>query len=132
ALVVGSAPGEWYLLAPPATAGDVALRIETGGDDGPVSIVDLTHGRALLRLTGVDAASLLSKVCAIDLGDEVTPDGAAFRSSVAGVVTDVVRDDIEGRRSYLLGCERSTGQFLFDALVDAGEEFGVDVDGFRP
>lgn len=131
ALVVGSGPGEWYLLAPPGTAGDVAARVEAGGDDGPVSVVDLTHGRALLRLTGDDAAGLLSKVCAIDLADEVTPDGAAFRSSVAGVVTDVVRDDTEGRRSYLLHCERSTGQFLFDALVDAGEEFGVDVDGFQ-
>lgn len=132
ALVVGSGPGEWHLLAPPGTARDVAARVEADGDDGLVSVVDLTHGRALVRLTGADAAHLLSKVCAVDLADEVTPDGAALRTSVAGVVTDVVRDDTEAGRSYLLGCERSYGQFLFDTLVDAGEEFGVDVDGFRP
>lgn len=46
------------------------------------------------------------------------------------VVTDVVRDDSEGRRSYLLHFERSYGQYLFDALLDAGREFGIDVDGF--
>jgi hypothetical protein len=28
--------------------------------------------------------------------------------------------------------ERSVGQYLFDALLDAGAEFGIDVDGFRP
>nr|MBA3490470.1 hypothetical protein [Rubrobacteraceae bacterium]MDQ3437616.1 hypothetical protein [Actinomycetota bacterium] len=68
--------------------------------------------------------------CAIDLADDVTPDGAAFRSSVAKLVTDVVRDDIGGERSYMLHCERSSGQYLFDALIDAGDEFGIEVDGF--
>jgi heterotetrameric sarcosine oxidase gamma subunit len=80
-----------------------------------------------MRITGARAADLLAKVCGIDLSEEVTPDGAAFRSSVAKLVTDVVRD---GDRSYLLHCERSSGQYLFDALVDAGDEFGIEVDGF--
>ena len=60
----------------------------------------------------------------------MTPDGAAFRSSVAKVVTDVVRDDEDGSPSYLLHCERSYGQYLFDALLDAGDEFGVEISGF--
>jgi glycine cleavage system aminomethyltransferase T len=54
-----------------------------------------------------------------------------LRTSVAEVATDVVRDDVRstGERSYLLHCERSSGQYLFDALLDAGREFGVQVDG---
>jgi hypothetical protein len=32
----------------------------------------------------------------------------------------------------LLHCERSSGQFLFDALLDAGAEFGIDIQGFQP
>lgn len=132
-LVIGSGPGEWLLLAPPNTAEEVAARIDTD-DDGLVSVLDLTHGRALVRLTGLAGDQVLSKVCAIDLCDRVTPDGAAFRSSVAKLATDVVRDDVEtaaGRvRSYLLHCERSSGQYLFDALLDAGREFGIEVDGF--
>ncbi|MEJ7741209.1 MAG: hypothetical protein WKF73_00925 [Nocardioidaceae bacterium] len=90
----------------------------------------MTHGRALVRLTGARAPDLLAKECGVDLDDAVCPDGAALRSAVAGVATDLVRDDLAGTRSYLLHCERSSGQYLFDSLLDAGVEFGVEVDGF--
>jgi heterotetrameric sarcosine oxidase gamma subunit len=129
-LVVGSGPGEWLLLAPPGAGAAVAGRIEEVSDEGLVSVVDATHGRALMRLTGAWADDLLAKVCSIDLSEEVTPNGAAFRSSVAKLVTDVVRNDRDGERSYLLHCERSSGQYLFDALIDAGEEFRIEIEGF--
>ena len=154
-LVVGSGPDEWLLLAPPGTESEVAERVRavaaraaTGEHDpGLVSVVELfTHGRALMRLTGADAPHLLAKVCSVDFADRVTPDGTAFRSSVAKVATDVVRDDrpgapqatppgapqasSSGTRSYLLHCERSSGQYLFDAILDAGREFGIEPDGF--
>lgn len=129
-LVVGSGPGEWLLLAPPGPSVAVAGRVEEVPDEGLVSVFDATHGRALMRVTGTRAADLLAKVCGVDFTEEVTPDGAAFRSSVAKLVTDVVRDDRDSERSYLLHCERSSGQYLFDALIDAGDEFGIDVEGF--
>jgi heterotetrameric sarcosine oxidase gamma subunit len=129
-LVVGSGPGEWLLLATPGTSLAVTQRVDEVQDEGIVSVFDATHGRAIMRITGARAPDLLAKVCAIDLADEVTPNGAAFRSSVAKLVTDVVRDDSGGSRSYLLHCERSSGQYLFDALIDAGHEFGIEVDGF--
>jgi heterotetrameric sarcosine oxidase gamma subunit len=131
-LVVGFGPGEWLLLVPPGTATEVADRVEAVPDDGLVSVVDVTHGRALMRISGARTADLLAKVCAIDLSEEVTPDGAAFRSSVAKLVTDVVRSDESGVRSYFLHCERSSGQYLFDALLDAGDEFSIEIDGFAP
>ena len=134
-LIIGSGPDEWLLLAPPHNLGVVTGRLDTT-DDELVSVVDVTHGRALMRLSGADAHRVLAKVCAIDLSDAVTPNGAAFRSSVAKVATDVIRDDVRSSDatecSYLLHCERSSGQYLFDALRDAGREFGVDVTGFEP
>jgi hypothetical protein len=46
------------------------------------------------------------------------------------LVTDVIRDDLaDSTRSYLIHCERSSGQHLFDCILDAGIEFGIDVDG---
>ena len=129
-LVVGSGPGEWLLLAPPEANAAVAKGVEEVQDDELVSVFDATHGRALMRITGARAGDLLAKVCGVDLSDEATPDGAAFRSSVAKLVADVVRDDQDGVRSYLLHCERSSGQYLFDALIDAGDEFGIEVEGF--
>ena len=93
-------------------------------------MIDLTHGRALVRLTGHPSSAVLSKVCGIDLADGVSPNLAAFRSIVAKVVTDVVRDDLDGTPSYLLHCERSSGQYLFDVLVDAGADHGLEIGGF--
>ena len=129
-LVVGSGPGEWLLLAAPGTSAAVSKRVGEVQDEGLVSVFDVTHGRALVRITGPRTPDLLAKVCAIDLSEAVTPNGAAFRSPVAKLVTDIVRDDRDAEISYLLHCERSSGQYLFDALIDAGDEFGIEVDGF--
>jgi len=90
-----------------------------GGDAGVVSVVEpFTHGRALLKLVGADAARLLAKVCAVDLG--AVADGTALRTSVARLATDVVRHDLGATPSYLLHCERSSGRYLHEALLDAG------------
>jgi heterotetrameric sarcosine oxidase gamma subunit len=134
ALIAGSGPGEWLVLA---TVGHqarlrrrlAAIATETGEF---VSIIDLTHGRALVRVRGAASPDLLAKVCAVDLDDRTAPNGAAFRSSVAHLVTDVVRDDIGPMRSYLLHCEWSSGQYLADSLLDAGAEFDIGVDQFTP
>ena len=123
-IVAGSGPDEWTLVGPPGEN----FEVDTSGFS---TVIDITHGRALMRLTGREAALVLGKVCAIDLADSMCPDRAVFRASMANVVTDVFRDDIDGTRSYLLHCERSSGQFLFDALLEAGAEFAIDVEGFR-
>ena len=130
ALIVGSGPGEWLVLDAPGTQDALRARLEElASVQGEfASVVDLTHGRALLRLRGERSADVLAKVCAIDMADDVTPDGSALRTSVAKLVTDVVRDDTDGVRGYLLHCERSSGQYLADALCDAGAEFGVAID----
>jgi heterotetrameric sarcosine oxidase gamma subunit len=132
-LVVGSGPGEWLLIAPPGQAADLVARfanVATAHQDETVSVIDLTHGRALMRLTGARAAEALAAVCGIDLSEAVTPDGAAFRSSVAALATDVIRDDLAGVRSYLLHCERSSGRYLFDSVLSAGRDFGIQIGGF--
>jgi sarcosine oxidase subunit gamma len=124
ALVIGSGPGEWLVLGPPDAAAELraALIAMVAGVDEFASVVDLTHGRALVRLRGAACSALLAKVCAVDLADAVIPDGAAFRSSVARVVTDVVRDDLpDGTRSYLLHCERATHA---ERLTSAAGETG--------
>lgn len=138
-LLVGSGPGEWLVLAPPGTREETLAGVSAAAaaTDELVSIIDLTHGRALMRLTGARSRDLLAKECDVDLTDAMCPDGAALRSSVAAVATDLIRDDrprvdAEVTLSYLLHCERSSGQYLFDCLLDAGAEFGLDVDGFIP
>ena len=127
ALVLGSRPGEWVVLG---TAGAVAEAVEgLEAIDGPdlVSALEWTHGRALFRITGRAAPRMLEKVCSLDWSDPMTPDGAVASASVAKVTCDIARNDVGGTPSYLVFCDRSLGQYLFDALIDAGDEFGLVV-----
>jgi heterotetrameric sarcosine oxidase gamma subunit len=130
-LEVGCGPGEWLHLGPPGSVARILVDREAGtAGDELVTVLDVTHGGALMRLTGRDAPSALAKLCAVNLSDGATPDLTAFRSSVAKTATDVVRDDVGGVRSYLLHCDRSVGQYLWDCVLDAGREFGIDVEGW--
>jgi heterotetrameric sarcosine oxidase gamma subunit len=118
-LVTAAAIGEWLVLTPSGAGAG----IDEGGEI--LSVVDVTHGRALLRLTGAGARGVLAKLCAIDLADSVTPDGTSCRSFVGSIVVDVVRDDVKGTPSYLLHSERSAGRSLLHSLQDAGSAAGL-------
>jgi heterotetrameric sarcosine oxidase gamma subunit len=121
------------VLAAPGDDGVVDRLADTAaGLDELVTVIDQTHGRAVLRLTGDAAPRALARICAIDLHDAVTPDGTALRTQIASVTTDLVRDDRDGVRSYLLGCEWSSARYLFDEVRHAGADLGIGVDGFRP
>ncbi|HTW99877.1 MAG TPA: hypothetical protein VMD59_13930, partial [Acidimicrobiales bacterium] len=134
----GAAPADAADAAPTGAAAVHGAAAGIGGGAGGglgraplVSAVDVTHQHVLLRVTGEQAALLLQKLCAVDLGDRAAPDGTAFRSSLARVHTAVVRDDRAGERSYLLASDRSSGQYLLGVLLDAGEELGAGVTGYR-
>lgn len=125
ALVAGVVPGGWLILVRSGSAAEVVRRVEAElVGDRLVSVVDVTHGHAMLRLAGPGSVAVLEKLCMVDLAEAVTPDGAVFRSLLAGLTATVIRDDEPGRRSYLLLCDRSYGQYLVDVLVDAGAVLG--------
>lgn len=139
-LVAGVGPEEWLMIGSPGGSLPSAI---TKTNDGatPSTVVDLTHARALIRIVGADSARVLSKLCGINFSDTTTPNDTALRTSVARLVTEIIRNDRaepfaaatdpgELVRSYLIMCERSAGQYLFDTLLDAGQEFGIDVEGF--
>ena len=126
ALICGQRPGEWLLIGPATEVDAVIGGLDTAGH---VSVIDHTHSRAMFRLTGVAAASLLEKLCGLDWSDAMTPDGAVTSGSVAKTTCDLVRNDVDGTPSYLILCDRSFGQYLFDAVLDAGEEFDIGVPG---
>jgi glycine cleavage system aminomethyltransferase T len=44
----------------------------------------------------------------------------------------VVRDDVAGSPSYLLHCERSSGRYLLDTLLAAGEDLGAQLQDGHP
>jgi heterotetrameric sarcosine oxidase gamma subunit len=138
-LVARVSPEEWVMIGAPGTPLPSAMSRSSDGS-APSAVMDLTHARALIRIVGADSARVLSKLCGINLADTMTPDDTALRTSVARLVAEVIRNDLAEpssatdrerlARSYLIMCERSAGQYLFDTLLDAGQEFGIDIEGF--
>ena len=132
ATVLGSRPGEWIVLGTAGAVAEAVEGLEQSDSSDFVSCLDWTHGRALFRVTGNEATRMLEKVCSLDWSDPMTPDGAVASASVAKVTCDIARDDVDGTPSYLVFCDRSLGQYLFDALIDAGDEFGLVVGSAGP
>lgn len=106
-LAFSVSPGEWIVLGDRPDVGQA---------------VDITHLRAAMRLTGPGARALLARVCALDLSDAMTPDQAAARTLVAGVATELVRDDVEGEPSYLLLMSRSFARSVHERLVATAQQ----------
>ena len=140
-LVAGIGHEEWLTIGRPGLSIPSQVTASTDGGPEPVTIVDVTHARALIRMVGTKSAKVMSKLCGIDFGDKAAPDNTAIRTSMAGLVVEIIRSDLANRscgatgsdvmcRSYLMLCERSAGQYLFNLLLDAGEEFGIDIEGF--
>ncbi len=123
-LIAGTRPDEWMFLG---SSSAVQKRVEEMPREGHVSVVDWTHGRAQFRLTGNKATSALEKVCGLDWSNDMMPNGAVTSGSVAKVTCDLIRNDVGLTPSYLVLCDRSFGQYLFDTLIDAGNEFGISV-----
>lgn len=132
-LIVGSGPDEWLVLAPAGSSASVVTELEQRIGEfsrSLVTVVDVTSGTVVFRLSGEEAHVVLAKLCAVNLSDRSSPNGAAFKSRVARVGCLVVRDDGGGTRSYLVFCDRTSGKYLFDAILDAGVEFGIGVAGY--
>ena len=134
-LIVRPGPGEWLLIGGDGPAGDTVAEAEARAAGEFATAVDLTHAVTRLRLTGSDVAAVLSRLCALDpamiinagrpngamsIHDHgvVEGDAAAARTLVAGVITTVIRDDVDGVPSYVLQCDRSYGRYLAAAITD--------------
>jgi heterotetrameric sarcosine oxidase gamma subunit len=86
---------------------------------------DYTHGTAALRLVGPDAPEILSKICGLDFHDSVFPTMRVAQSSAAKINTLIARYDDGQTPAYFLHISRPLGQYFWDIVWDAGQEFGL-------
>ena len=86
-------------------------------------LTDVTSAYTLVQVSGPRSRELLRKLTALDLGAGAFPDLTCAQTSVAGVHTLILRADVRGLLSFQTGCGREFGAFVWDALLDAGNEF---------
>ena len=97
--------------------------------DALSTITDVTHGRFEMRLVGPAAPVLLSKLCGLDFDSAAFPSGAARQTSVAKTRQLMIRSDLADLPAYRLLGSRSLGAYVWDTLMAAGRDLGVEPIG---
>jgi heterotetrameric sarcosine oxidase gamma subunit len=86
---------------------------------------DYTHGKAVVRLAGAAAGEVLSKICGLDFHDTVFPNMKAAQASAAKIKALFVRRDENDIPTYFLHVNRTLGQYFWETVWDAGQEFEI-------
>ncbi len=115
------------LLTEPGTLATVeqALTQQIRTTDECVHLTNLTSTLAAVQLVGPHSRELLRKLTALDLSPQRFVDLTCAQGSVAKVHALVVRADLGPELAYEVYCEREFGEYLWDTLRDAGQEFGA-------
>lgn len=108
---------------PPAAVEQTVAQF--GAADGCFHLTDLTSTLAAVQLVGPCSGELLRKLTALDLSSSRFADLACAQGSVARVHALVIRADVGNELAYEIYCGREFGEYLWDSLADAGQEFGA-------
>lgn len=115
-----------FVSVPPGQEEEICAALSAVEASERVTITDITHGRAQLRLAGAPAADLLSRLCGLDLSPRYAPNHSAHQTSVAKTTQLVIRSDLPNDvLSYVLVGARSLGEYLWRSLLAAGGDLGL-------
>jgi len=116
-------PTRWLVIAPDRGPGilEKSLR-EACGDSG--AIIDVSHGRTVIRIDGPNARNVLMKGAPLDFHHKVFTPGRTAQSAISqcGVVLVCVADD-----AFDLYVFRGFGLHMWEWLNDAAAEYGCAV-----
>ncbi|WP_349365223.1 MAG: sarcosine oxidase subunit gamma family protein [Roseitalea porphyridii] len=116
-----NAPGRWTVIA-----GDVALPealTRAVGDNG--TVVDLSHGRTVLRIDGEQSRRVLSKLFSIDFHPDAFPTEMGLATKHHEIFAQIQR---VGGDAFDIIVFRSYARAFWHALTRASEEVGYAVE----
>lgn len=122
--IVWSGPNRWLLLAR-KRAGFSDLCCSLSGD---AAVIDQSHARAALRVSGKRVREVLAKGAMVDLHSSVFPVGAAASTSFAhiGVQLWRIEDGPDGAVFEILVARSAAGSF-WSWFVASAAEFGYRI-----
>ena len=80
---------------------------------------------------GPESDQLLSKLTELDTSPEAFPNLSCAQTRCAEIHGTLIRTDLGSLPSYDLFFPREFGEYMWDAIFEAGEEFGVAAVGFE-
>ena len=88
-------------------------------------VVDLTSALAGVSIVGPDGQSLLSGVTELEVSADAFPDMICAQTMVAEIHGLLLRRDLGDMLGYELYFGREFGEYMWDALLEAGEAYQV-------
>jgi sarcosine oxidase subunit alpha len=99
--------------------------LQTEWWDWKVWVVNATEQYAQIGVVGPNARNVLEKLGAAGIGNEDFPFMTFQDHTLAGIDARVYRISFSGELSYEVAVPAGQGRALWDALLEAGAEFGV-------
>jgi sarcosine oxidase subunit alpha len=89
------------------------------------AVTNRTSALAAMNLAGPKARTVLGRLTSLDLSAAAIPYPAARQAEVAGVSCRLFRIGFVGEVGYEIHCASAHGWHVWDAIVNAGAEFGL-------
>ena len=115
------APGRWTVIAEDGALPEALTK--TVGDNG--TVVDLGHGRTVLRVNGEQSRRVLSKLFAIDFHPDAFPPDKGIATKHHEIFAQIQR---VGENAFDIIVFRSYARAFWHALTRASEEVGYAVE----
>jgi sarcosine oxidase subunit alpha len=93
--------------------------------DWQVYVANVTEQYAQIAVVGPNARKVLEKLGGMDVSKETLPFMQWADGTLGGFDVRAYRISFSGELSYEIAVQASQGRALWDALMEAGEEFGV-------
>lgn len=126
---------EFLILTRPSTYAELRAVEQTitrqRKDDQFVTIVDQTAGLAGLLIVGPRSRDLLSKLFPLSFRSDAFPNLRVAQSSLAKVHATIIRSDLGEMPAFEVYMDRSYAAYVWESVMDAGNEFGVVPVGWR-
>ena len=118
-------PDEWLVAVPERRVERIERELRRALDGQRAALSDVSHGRAILALSGPDARSLLAKGCPLDFHPRVFTPGRCAQSRLARC--QVLIHLVSASPAFEIHVPRSFAQYAWEWLMDAGQEFGIRI-----
>lgn len=133
-VVVRTGEDEFYLTTSSNRAGSTVewFRFHTRHDGWDYNLVNLTDALASINVAGPNARRVLERITRADLSNDAFPCLGYREIEVGdGVAARCLRLGFVGELSYELHVDASHARYVWDLLVDAGAEFGIEPFGLE-
>ena len=100
-----------------------------GAPAKPVYLTDLTSGYAALLLAGPRSPEVLRKLVDLDVSGDAFQNLTCVQTGIHQTYSILIRRDIRSLRAYLILVNREYGEWLWETVVHAGADYGIQPFG---